>query len=70
LFVHMFSTNFGACSGSTLTTNSAIMSTLTKIAGKITATRDELIKLLKEEGLLMEAVVATVVFTLLLVVLI
>ncbi len=46
------------------------MSTLTKIAGRISTTSDEIILLLKEEGLLKEAIIATIVFSILLFILI
>ncbi len=46
------------------------MSTLTKIAGRISTTSEEIILLLKEEGLLKEAIIATIVFSILLFILI
>lgn len=46
------------------------MSTLTKLAYKISISSDHFITLLKEEGLLKEAIMATIVFTFLLFILI
>lgn len=45
------------------------MSTLTKLTDRISDSSEKVIDLLKKEGLLKEAVVATVVFTLLVIVL-
>lgn len=46
------------------------MSTLTKLAHKITISSDHFFTLLKEEDLLKEAIVATIIFTVLLFILI
>jgi len=46
------------------------MSTLTQLTDRISNSSEKVIELLKEEGLLKEAVVATIVFTLLVIVLI
>jgi hypothetical protein len=46
------------------------MSTLTKIADRISTASEEIFMLLKEEGLLKEAIIATIVFSILLFILI